>query len=96
MSEERDAFISLMDDVKVVKFEKIAYHGMPLDNKCFKGKLKGKDVVIIHSGVGKVYAAIVTTVVIKKFKPDLIINVGCAGPTTTSTSWPNCPIPAIA
>ena len=81
MSEERDAFISLMDDVKVVKFEKIAYHGMPLDNKCFKGKLKGKDVVIIHSGVGKVYAAIVTTVVIKKFKPDLIINVGCAGST---------------
>lgn len=79
MSEERDAFISLMKDVEVVKFESINYHGMPIDNKCFKGKLEGKDVVIVHSGVGKVYAAIVATLVIKKFKPELIINVGCAG-----------------
>ena len=79
MSEERDAFISLMKDVKITKFENIHYHGMPFDNKCFVGKLADKDVTIIHSGIGKVYAAIVTTLVIKKFKPELIINVGCAG-----------------
>lgn len=79
MSEERDAFISLMKDVKVVKFEKVFYHGTVIDNKCYKGKLNNKDVVIVHCGVGKVYAAIVTTLVIKKFKPELIINVGCAG-----------------
>ena len=79
MSEERDAFISLMEDVKVVKFENILYHGMAFDNKCYKGKLKGKDVVVIHCGVGKVYAAIVTTLTLKKFKPELVVNVGCAG-----------------
>lgn len=79
MSEERDAFLSLMNDVKVVKTEPINYHGMPFDNKCYKGKLNDKEIVIVHSGIGKVYAAICTTLVIKKFKPDLVINVGCAG-----------------
>lgn len=79
MSEERDAFISLMKDVKKSKFKAFNYHGMPFDNVCYKGTLEGKDVVIIHCGVGKVYAAIVTTIVIEKFKPDLVINVGCAG-----------------
>lgn len=79
MSEERDAFISLMEDVKVTNLEKIAYHGMAFDSKCYKGKLAGKDVVIAHCGVGKVYAAILTTLVLKKFKPELVINVGCAG-----------------
>lgn len=79
MSEERDAFISLMKDVKTVKIENILYHGMAFDNKCYKGELSGKDVVIVHSGIGKVYAAIVTTLVIKKFKPELVVNVGCAG-----------------
>lgn len=79
MSEERDAIISIMKDVKTVKFEKILYHGMAFDNKCFKGLLEGKEVVVAHCGVGKVYAAIITTLIIKKFKPELVMNVGCAG-----------------
>lgn len=79
MSEERDAFISLMKDTKIVKLENIQYHGMAFDNKCYKGKLSGKEVVVVHCGVGKVYAAIVTTLVLKKFKPELVVNVGCAG-----------------
>lgn len=79
MSEERDAIVSLMKDVKIVKFENIMYHGMPFDNKCYKGLLENKEVVVGHCGVGKVYAAIITTLMIKKFKPELVINVGCAG-----------------
>lgn len=79
MSEERDAFLSLMKDVKIVKGKKLNYHGMQLDNKYFKGKLNDHDVAIIHSGVGKVYASIVTVQAIEKFKPELVINVGCAG-----------------
>lgn len=79
MSEERDAIISLMKDVKTIKFENILYHGMAFDNKCFKGLLEGKEVVVAHCGVGKVYAAIITTLIIKKFKPELVMNVGCAG-----------------
>ena len=79
MTEERDAIVSLMKDVKTVKFENILYHGMAFDNKCYKGKLEGKDVIVGHCGVGKVYAAIITTLMIKKFKPELVLNVGCAG-----------------
>lgn len=79
MSEERDAFLSLMKDIKVRKTENILYHGMSFDNKCYIGKLENKDVVIAHCGVGKVYAAILTTLLIKKFKPELVVNVGCAG-----------------
>ena len=79
MSEERDAFLSLMKDIKETKIEHIMYHGYAFDNKCYKGKLNGKEVVVVHSGVGKVYAAIVTTLVLKKYKPELVVNVGCAG-----------------
>ena len=79
MSEERDALLSLMSDVKKEKGKNIMYHGMPLNNTYFVGKLEGKDIVLAHSGVGKVYAAIVTTNIIFKYKPELIINLGCAG-----------------
>ena len=79
MSKERDAFLSLMKNVKKCKIENLNYHGMPFDSACYKGKLSNKDVVIVHCGVGKVYAALVTTLAIKKFKPELVLNVGCAG-----------------
>lgn len=79
MSEERDAFLSLMTDVKTVNGKFFMYHGVPLDTRFYKGKIGDKDVAIIHSGVGKVYAAIITSEAINKFHPDLIINVGVAG-----------------
>ncbi len=79
MKQEKDAFVSLMKDVKVAKLESLVYHGEDFDNEYYKGKLADKDVVICRCGVGKVYAAILTTLIIKKFKPELVINVGCAG-----------------
>lgn len=79
MSEERDAFLSIMSNIKVLKGKKLAYHGMPIDNIYYQGKIGNSDVAIVHSGTGKVYAAIVTSQAIFKFKPDLVINVGTAG-----------------
>lgn len=79
MSEERDAFLKICENVKKAKFEKLNYHGTSFDNTYFKGKIGSKNVVIVHSGVGKVYSAILTTLCIKKFKPELVINVGAAG-----------------
>lgn len=79
MSEERDSFISLMQDIKINELEKISYHDEAFDGKCYEGRLEGKDVVVCRCGVGKVYAAIITTLIIKKYKPELVINVGCAG-----------------
>ncbi len=43
------------------------------------GKLKGKDVVVVQCGMGKVNAAIATQILIERFQAESIINVGCAG-----------------
>ena len=44
-----------------------------------KGRLDHQSVVIAHSGVGKVNAALSTTVLISHFHCDFIINTGIAG-----------------
>ncbi len=45
----------------------------------FTGKMHGKDVVVLKSGIGKVNAAIGTTLLLREFAPDCIINTGSAG-----------------
>ncbi|WP_444685090.1 5'-methylthioadenosine/S-adenosylhomocysteine nucleosidase [Alkalicoccus luteus] len=45
----------------------------------FEGKLRGVDTIIGKSGIGKVNAAISTTLMIQLFFPDYIINTGSAG-----------------
>lgn len=43
------------------------------------GTYGGKDVVLLKSGIGKVNAAMSTTILIERYHPDLIINTGSAG-----------------
>ncbi|MCE8012604.1 5'-methylthioadenosine/S-adenosylhomocysteine nucleosidase [Halomonas desiderata] len=43
------------------------------------GKLHGVDVVILQSGIGKVNAAIGTTLLLDVYQPEAIINTGSAG-----------------
>jgi len=45
----------------------------------FKGKLFGKDIVIVRSGIGKVNAALCTQILIDDFNVDIVINTGVAG-----------------
>ena len=45
----------------------------------YRGSLNGKDVVLVQSGIGKVAAAVATTLLIELFKPDAVINTGSAG-----------------
>ncbi|TCO78965.1 5'-methylthioadenosine/adenosylhomocysteine nucleosidase [Marinisporobacter balticus] len=45
----------------------------------YKGKLVGKDIVVVRSGIGKVNAAICTQVLISNFQVDAVINTGVAG-----------------
>ncbi|MBU3134299.1 5'-methylthioadenosine/adenosylhomocysteine nucleosidase [Clostridium gasigenes] len=59
---------------------------MKLENKITKanmtfhqGKLWGKDVVAVVSGIGKVNAAVCAQILISEYKADSIINVGVAG-----------------
>ncbi|PLT34618.1 5'-methylthioadenosine/S-adenosylhomocysteine nucleosidase [Bacillus sp. V5-8f] len=43
------------------------------------GRLNGVDVILLKSGIGKVNAAMSTTILLEKFKPDAVINTGSAG-----------------
>ncbi|WP_370280784.1 5'-methylthioadenosine/S-adenosylhomocysteine nucleosidase [Pontibacterium sp.] len=45
----------------------------------FTGRMHGKDVVVLKSGIGKVNAAIGTTLLLREFQPDAVINTGSAG-----------------
>lgn len=44
-----------------------------------KGQFKGKDVVVVRSGIGKVNAAVCTQILADKYNVDCVINTGVAG-----------------
>ena len=43
------------------------------------GRMDGVDVVLLRSGIGKVNAAMSTSILLEKFTPDYVINTGSAG-----------------
>lgn len=45
----------------------------------YTGKLTGQSVVLLKSGIGKVNAAMATTILQEKFRPRIVINTGSAG-----------------
>lgn len=45
----------------------------------YRGKLRGKDVVLVEGGIGKVNASVCTTLLIDHFKVDKLIFTGVAG-----------------
>ena len=47
--------------------------------KFIEGELFGKEGVLLRSGIGKVNAAMSTTILLQTFKPDYLINTGSAG-----------------
>ncbi|MGJ8518423.1 5'-methylthioadenosine/adenosylhomocysteine nucleosidase [Carnimonas bestiolae] len=44
-----------------------------------RGSLKGKQVVLLESGIGKVNAAVATALTFQRYTPDAVINIGSAG-----------------
>lgn len=52
----------------------------------YQGKLDGVDVVLLQSGIGKVNAAVSTTLLLSKFAPSKVINIGSAGGYAQSLS----------
>lgn len=44
-----------------------------------QGEIKGVRVILALSGIGKVNAALTTSVIIERFAPDYVINTGSAG-----------------
>ncbi|MFT6925990.1 MAG: adenosylhomocysteine nucleosidase [Psychromonas sp.] len=50
----------------------------------YQGELNAKQVILTKSGIGKVAAAMATTLLLERFNPDRIINTGSAGGYDTS------------
>ncbi|MEC9483369.1 MAG: 5'-methylthioadenosine/S-adenosylhomocysteine nucleosidase, partial [Halomonas sp.] len=68
--------------------EEVALLASRLDNLCTRqhvgstfhvGQLHGVEVVILQSGIGKVNAAVGTTLLLDMYQPQAVINTGSAG-----------------
>ncbi len=70
MEEEIEILKSKMEIVSAKKI---------IGTEFFLGKMNGKNIVLVRSGVGKVNAAICTQVLIDLYGADYIINTGVAG-----------------
>lgn len=70
MEEETEYLVSLLDECKETKI---------YDYTFYQGKLHNNDVVLSTSGIGKVAASMLLTVLIENFEIDRIVNVGVAG-----------------
>lgn len=66
--------VSILKEAMEIE-ETISYASMDF---C-KGKLCGKDVVIVRSGIGKVNAGICAQILVDKFNVNMLINTGIAG-----------------
>ncbi|ADV87579.1 5'-methylthioadenosine/S-adenosylhomocysteine nucleosidase [Vibrio vulnificus] len=45
----------------------------------YSGQINGVEVVLLQSGIGKVAAAIGTTILLDEYQPDMVLNTGSAG-----------------
>jgi len=70
MEEEIDYVLQQMTDYQ--KFE-------VANSVFYDGKIANQDVVLLQSGIGKVNAAMATTILIERFQPTVVINTGSAG-----------------
>lgn len=78
---------AMEEEVTILKHKLVNLNEIEVAHvKFYRGQLNNKDVVLTQSGIGKVNAAISTTLLIEKFKPTLIINTGSAGALDDSLS----------
>lgn len=70
MDEEREAILNIMTDIKMEQVYNLRF---------LKGKIQGKNCILVKSGIGKVNAARTTQIMINKFNIKYVINLGSAG-----------------
>lgn len=70
MDEEVSKLKEKMTDVEIKKKASMDF---------YRGKLMGKDVVVVRSGIGKVNAGICTQILVDEYLVDGVINTGIAG-----------------
>lgn len=73
--------IGAMDEeIALIHENMINKQKMVIANTLFvQGNLKGKNVVLLKSGIGKVNAAMAATIMHERFSPSHVINTGSAG-----------------
>lgn len=70
MESELNAILERMEDVKENTTAGVTF---------YEGTLAGKPITAALAGVGKVAAAMATTLMAQLYKPDILINIGVAG-----------------
>ena len=70
MEEEISGLKDLMENTSITERASMVF---------LSGRLCGKDVVLVRSGIGKVNAAVCTQILVDQFGADTIINTGIAG-----------------
>lgn len=75
------AIIGAMEEEVVLLRDKIDNKTVDVIAGCeyTSGQMNGVEVVLLRSGIGKVNAAMSTTILLDKFQPDYVINTGSAG-----------------
>ncbi len=73
--------IALKDEKKylIKKIKNKKYIFKKKNIKIISGKLSNKQIIIVESGIGKTLSSISSLILINKYKPKLIINIGAAG-----------------
>ncbi|ARJ49909.1 5'-methylthioadenosine/adenosylhomocysteine nucleosidase [Staphylococcus lutrae] len=71
---------AMEEEIEILKSQMTALEEIKVAHVIFyKGYLNDKEIVLTQSGIGKVNAAISTSLLIDRFEPDCIINTGSAG-----------------
>ncbi|MEJ6348335.1 5'-methylthioadenosine/adenosylhomocysteine nucleosidase [Holzapfeliella sp. He02] len=70
MSEEREYYLEQFEDIK---------RSVVGPTEVYEATYHNFEIVIVLSGIGKVQAAMTTTLLMQEFKPDLVIMTGSAG-----------------
>ena len=75
------AIIGAMDEeIELLKSKMTIHKEEKVANRHFYlGNLVGKEVVLLQSGIGKVNAAMSTTIMFERYQPDYVINTGSSG-----------------
>ena len=71
---------SMDEEIEFIKSEMDNKQEFEIANSLFiEGTINDNLVVLVKSGIGKVNAAMTTTILIERFQPSHIINTGSAG-----------------
>lgn len=70
MEEEVKALADMMKDVETASVAGMVFR---------KGQLKGREAVVVRSGIGKVNAAVCTQILVDRYGVECVINTGVAG-----------------